>query len=366
MSKPEELYVNGYDFFFWPYEEQTQMKHKVLVEYFRSWATILGKYSTVNFFDCHGGCGAYLKNDTPCWGSSLLVAIEADKLKQKLGRNVNIYVSESDHDNKENLKKIIKSHKLTTVLKVVEITFEDMVKNPNCIRIYSKIPSLFFIDPFGYSLDYSLLEQIMRYPQNELLINFMFYFITRFIALPDQAENFDKLFGCQDWRDAIPLSGVEREKKLVEVYKRQLKKFAKYVFAYRLSFYDKNRTYYYIFHATNHIKGCNIMKSSFATLNNGKVEYLGQRNDFISFFDLDEVKTQEIKDYLLRHFTRKEITFDQIVDEIIEDTFYLEKDIRAALHSLNSENKISVTPVTSHTQKGLSGADIICFTGVTT
>ena len=35
MSKPEKLYVEGKDYFLWPYEEQTQMKHKVVTDYFK-------------------------------------------------------------------------------------------------------------------------------------------------------------------------------------------------------------------------------------------------------------------------------------------------------------------------------------------
>lgn len=35
MSKPEKLYIDGKDYFLWPYEEQTQMKHKVVTDYFK-------------------------------------------------------------------------------------------------------------------------------------------------------------------------------------------------------------------------------------------------------------------------------------------------------------------------------------------
>lgn len=38
MSKPEKLYVEGKDYFLWPYEAQTQMKHKVVTDYFKLWA----------------------------------------------------------------------------------------------------------------------------------------------------------------------------------------------------------------------------------------------------------------------------------------------------------------------------------------
>ena len=57
MYKPKEYPVPGKDYFAWEYEPQTMMKHAVLGEYYRVWATKLGKYQTAHFFDCFGGCG---------------------------------------------------------------------------------------------------------------------------------------------------------------------------------------------------------------------------------------------------------------------------------------------------------------------
>ena len=72
--------------------------------------------------------------------------------------------------------------------------------------------------------------------------------------------------------------GRREGEKLVDIYKQQLKKRgARFVFPYKLSFPDKDRTYYYLFHVTNDRNGCSIMKSVFATRNLGRVEYLGKR-----------------------------------------------------------------------------------------
>jgi len=365
LAKPQELRMPGYDFFFWPYEEQTKMKHKVLVEYFKVWATKLGKYSVINFFDCHGGCGAYLDAGSPFWGSSILVANAAQELYKSQGRDirkVRIFVAEVEHGNCENLTKVIEYCSPVCKPRIVEMTFEDAVTKENHKKLYTETPSLFFIDPFGFSLDYSILRQIRCNQRNELLINFMFDYINRFLGLPELAVNFDTLFGCQDWRDAITLEGAEREQRIVEIFRRQLKLLGKYVFPYKVSFYDKDRTYYYLFHVTDHYDGCSIMKSCFTSLNNGKVEYLGNRSDRITLFDLDEFKLEDAKEFLLRRFSGKKLTFTGVNEQIIEDTMYPEKDIRKALKSLKTEGKIQTVPVTSKTASGLSGDDLIIFT----
>ncbi|OQB23828.1 MAG: hypothetical protein BWY11_01558 [Firmicutes bacterium ADurb.Bin182] len=362
MAKPQELRIPGYDFFFWPYEEQTKMKHKVLVEYFKVWATKLGKYSVINFFDCHGGCGAYLDADKPCWGSSILVARTAQELYESQGRNirnVRIFVAEIDHDNCENLTKVIEHCNPVCWPQVVEMAFEDAVMLDK--KLYQEVPSLFFIDPFGFRLNYSVLRKIRCNQRNELLINFMFDYVNRFLGLPELAGNFDTLFGCRDWREAISLDGSEREQKIIEIFRGQLKLLGKYVFPYKVSFYDKDRTYYYLFHVIDHYDGCSIMKSCFASLNNGKVEYLGNRSDRITLFDLDEFKIDDAKDYLMKRFSGQNLTFAGVNELIIEDTMYPEKDIRKALQSLKAEGKIQTFPVTSKTARGLSGDDVIVF-----
>ncbi len=362
MAKPNKIQIDGYDFYFWPYEEQTKMKHKVLAEYFKVWATKLGIYKPVIFFDCHGGCGAYwdtVKHEAS-WGSSILMAQKAEMLRNDYGRKVCILVAEKDTENADNLRKVISFLKLGVVPQVSDGDFESKISRPEIQKYYRDYPSLFFIDPFGFSLRYHDLQRIMSYPQNELIINFMFDYINRFISFKDQEVNFNQLFGCEDWKEAIPLTGWEREKKIIEIYRRQLKRFSQYVFAYRFSVFDKNRTYYYLFHATDHKDGCTLMKSCFASQNYGKVEYLGNRTGALTLFDLDEVRTIEVQHFLQNRYAGKTISFTGIVEEIIDDTYYLEKDIRAAIRELRENALVTVTPVTSK-RNGISGEDRITF-----
>ena len=363
MAKPKKIYIDGYDFFMWPYEEQTKMKHKVVSDYFGVWATKLGVSRAVNFFDCHGGCGAYWDEESQsvCWGSSILVAQKASELSERLKREVNIYVSEKDAANATNLNAVITSLTLPVAPKVANISFEEVMANKAVKNLlYSKSPSLFFVDPFGFSLSYRDLESAMAFERNELVVNFMFDYINRFIALPTLETVFTAFFGCEDWKKACEMSGSEREAYLVDLYRRQLKKFSKYVFPFRLSVYDADRTYYYLFHATNHIDGASIMKSCFASLNNGKVEYLGNRSNNLSLFDLDEVKTEEVATYLLARFSGQRTSFISIVETIIDDTMFLEKDIRAALKWLREQGRVVVIPITSK-KTGIRGLDEIVF-----
>ena len=363
MSKPIKRFLPGKEYFLWDYEMQTKMKHQVLIEYIKNWAKILSVNSKVCYFDCFGGCGIYLDTDgTEKLGSPFLVTEIADDLKEKKDKEMLVLVSEPDKENYTNLKKI-RSMRYSSSNNpfIANQTFEFIIHHSWTKDHYRKYPSFFFIDPFGFSLKMEDIIGIMQYPKNEMLINFMFDYINRFISDDVSATKFDDLFGCQDWRQAKDLTGEDREKFIIGLYRRQLKKVSKYVFAFRMSYPDRDRTYYYLIHAANNIKGCSIMKSAFASQNYGRVEYLGYKQNELTIFDLKEFKVAELEEYLAKRYAGCQLTFSGIVDEIIDETFYLESDIRTALKSMRDEGKIKTVKVTSKTDRGLRDKDIVIF-----
>ena len=103
------------------------------------------------------------------------------------------------------------------------------------------------------------------------------------------------------------------------------------------------------------------MKSVFATWNYGRVGYLGRKGDELTLFDLHEFKIGEIKSVLTAKYAGKEMSFIDLFEDIIDETLFLEKDIRAAIKEMKNEGLVSVTPVTSKTDRGLKGDDMVSF-----
>ena len=177
----------------------------------------------------------------------------------------------------------------------------------------------------------------------------MFDFINRFTSVSGIEETYTSFFGTDKWKNANSMSGVEREQFLISLYKEKVKEItkAKYVFAYRLCYPDKNQTYYYLVHATNHIDGITLMKSSFASVNNGRVQYLGKNNQSICFFDFTDYKADDIyTNYLKKYFCRG-VSFEELWEDIVEDTAYTSKDLAVSIQELERKNVISVTRVSS-------------------
>ena len=206
----------------------------------------------------------------------------------------------------------------------------------------------------------------MAIPKSEILLNFMFTQINRFLI--DELEStLNDLFGCKDWTYLKNLSGVEREQGIINLYRQQLKGIAAFAFPYRLSFSDRNRTYYYLFHLTNHVKGCSIMKSAFAKFNYGKVEFSGPRHGYLSFFDQKDFKADETKKFLLKKYKGQNKSFEAILIENIDEVPFLESSIRGALKDMEGkEIKIrrnpELTPI-GRKRKGIEPNDVIYFQG---
>ena len=100
-------------------------------------------------------------------------------------------------------------------------------------------------------------------PSTEILVNFMFEEINRFINHPDQGHNFDGLFGCEEWRLADCRAGRERKKFIVDLYREQLSQRAgaRHVRSFEMR-NQRNTTDYFLFFAGNNRLGLSKMKEA--------------------------------------------------------------------------------------------------------
>lgn len=362
----KKIYREGYNFFFWEYEPQTKIKHFVFQEYFDKWVKIVGKWNELNYFDCYAGSGAYLENGDIYYGSPILAAEIIEKHKDNLGRKVNIVIIEQDKANVENIKKIFQYKKLKTQPVIIEGDFDKTI-NEILDKVQNHLkPTFFFIDPFGFKIKYETLKRILSIPKSEILLNFMYTQINRFL-IDNLETTLNELFGCKDWKELKPLTGYQREQRIVNLYKTKLKEIADFVFPYRICFPDKKRTYYYLFHLSKHYMGCSIMKSAFAKFNYGKIEFSGPKHRYLSFFEQKDIKISEIKRFLLQKYKGLKKRYEEILVKNIDSTPFLESAIKKALKDMEGkEVKIKRIPEltpTGRKRKGIDLNDLIYFRG---
>ena len=340
-NKIEKYTYDDFDFYMWPYEAQTKVKHKVLQEYLYVWAIKLGAANDIIYYDGFSGCGAYynVEERDLCVGSPIIA--KQQFIRARRGNKSSFYFNDKYEENIENLKKVfIKTNTPTNNVTYTIGEFEDNIgkfldeleKNPK--------PTFFMIDPFGINAHFSTIKRIMNIPKTEVIFNFMYNFTRRFTGYQKTEENITNLFGTDGWLQFKSLSGNEKETALKGLYRQQLKKCAKYVYQYRMSFPNDTRTYYYLFHASNNRAGCSIMKDSFAKINLGNVEFLGPNQpnpNQIALWDLTLDKIETLKTQIWNEFKGQSVLYDNIVDKYIDSTPYLERHIREAIKSMDKE-----------------------------
>lgn len=364
-DKIKRITYDDYDFFMWNYEGQTKLKHKIFEEYFDKFVKILGSNNNINYIDGYGGCGVYydIEDNNTYFGSPVLAG---DVIQNKNpNKNVRIVIIDENSDNIENLKKVFR-HKNLESLNPIYINGDFDKEINRILDNYTLAPTFFLVDPFGFSIKYETLTKILKTPKSELFFNFMFNSIQRFLQYEKVEERMKDLFGCDDFKDILHSSN--REAEIMHLFTKQLKKIAKFAFPFRLQFPNKkDMTYYYMIHATNHVKGISIMKDCYAKYNDGKVEYFGaDKIKKLPLFQTDSYIECELDNFLLEKYKGQTATYLRIVEDCIDSTEYREKDLKEAIKRLNEAKQIKYIPIPQFTPKGkekrkIDNEDLISF-----
>lgn len=336
----EKILVDNYNnFYFWEYPEQTQIKHKVLYKYLDAWITILGsKNLRINYYDGFSGCGAYYDyhNDKIGWGSPLIAQQVA--ISRRIYNKCHFYLNENCENNIGNLKNVLKFQNLD--LSKIDFTQEKYNDNINKFLDYleeNPAPTFFMIDPYGIDVDFNTLKRIMSIPRTEIFLNFMYNYLNRFITNLPSETGINQLYGNTDWQKFRTYKENLKEQGLVELYRNKLKMFSKYTYQYRMSFPNQNKTYYYLFHITQNLKGCSIMKDAFASCNMGNVEFLGPNQpnpNQMVLLNTSDNKVENLKLKIWELYKGQTKKYSEILDEFIDSSPYLERHIKQSVQKL--------------------------------
>lgn len=101
------------------------------------------------------------------------------------------------------------------------------------------------------------IRPILRHQPGEVMVNFMYDFINRFVNYPDPAneQSLDQVFGTTDWRT---IRGAEdREAASIELYKERLRATGAYTYvtSTRILKPLHDRAYFHLVYATRNPKG---------------------------------------------------------------------------------------------------------------
>ncbi|PJB42247.1 MAG: hypothetical protein CO108_11985 [Deltaproteobacteria bacterium CG_4_9_14_3_um_filter_63_12] len=134
-------------------------------------------------------------------------------------------------------------------------SFEEQI--PKIVDFVDNKFALTFVDPTGWT-GFGLRNiQPLLQGRGEVIINFMFDHINRFLGSQTGTESsFDDLFGGPGWESAVA-PGPRREQRIIDFYASRLKELGnfKHVTSTRVLKPTSDRSYFYLVYGTNHPKG---------------------------------------------------------------------------------------------------------------
>ncbi|HEY1934383.1 MAG TPA: three-Cys-motif partner protein TcmP [Acetobacteraceae bacterium] len=256
----------------WELAAHTAAKLEILGAYLRAWFPILGRgknFDRILYIDGFAGPGRYKQGED----GSPIIALKA-ALGALTGQTQIPYefhfverkrrAAAALRANIEHLKQRRVIPPSIEIFVHERMTFEEAYSRQIRTRLqaHPRAPAFALVDPFGWTgIPMAILAELMQRPSTEILVNFMFEEINRFINHPEQGGNFDALFGCLEWRGAYDMTGAPRKKLIHDLYRAQLHRAAgaKYVRSFEMR-NERNVSDYFLYFASNNLLGLAKMK----------------------------------------------------------------------------------------------------------
>ena len=171
----------------------------------------------------------------------------------------------------------------------------------------------------------------MRYRSCEVLVNFMYEEINRFIGHPDQETNFDTFFGTPDWRKEMGLRNPrERRQFFHDLYLRQLRETAgaQYVRSFEMR-NERDAVDYYLFYATNSIRGLAKMKEAMWKIDeSGEFTFSDATDPNQAVLFESRPRYDLLQRQILTRFVGHEVTVGKIETFVLAETAFRTADYK--------------------------------------
>jgi len=253
------------------YSNLQRVKHELIRNYLNGWLPklTLGAYGSgrVLYFDTHAGRGTHAHGQL---GSPLLAlkTILEHRSFPSLKSEVKFFFIENDAENHALLEKELKTFgKLPDNVEVhcehgdcFEV-LRDLVESLN-EKGKQLAPSFVFCDPFGFTVPFSLLAELMRFKRVELFVNVIWRELDMAIAQGRDGhagltKTLDSVFDGDDWKNIDAADFDARAEQCVQLLRKKIgAEWATYI----RMLGPNDTTRYFLLHLTNHDRGREYMK----------------------------------------------------------------------------------------------------------
>lgn len=327
----------------WQIEPHTVAKHRILKAYLDAWLPIMSTWAPrLLYIDGFAGPGRYLGGEE---GSPIIAVNSVLRREKPVGCPVDFLFIEDDDDRIKHLRSEVGQLPLTDLTRVrYRHGRFDAVLYEELTRLESSGPKPYplfaFVDPFGWQIPFSSITRLMKNPQSEVFVNFMYEEINRFISHPNQSNAWDDLFGTIQWRDCAGLKRpADRFTCISQLYRAQLlhAAHANYVLSFEMRNLS-NRPDYLLYFATQNQKGLGKMKEAMWQVDrSGRFVFsdteAGQGPRLIE----DEPDFAQLRALITGRFAGSQVPIEEVEQFVVEQTKFLATHYKT--HVLRSMEK---------------------------
>jgi len=340
--------------------EQSQVKTRIIAKYFWVWAKVIISTAKRNhrdpkiaYIDLFAGPGRYEDGTISTPIKVLETAINDTDLKKSLVT----FFNDKDRGFVRSL-----NEEILQIPGINELRYKPIVNNnevgDGIAKIFESIkllPSLFFVDPWGYKgLSLKLVNSVLKDWGCDCVFFFNYNRINMGLNNPFVEEHMNALFGKErgdDLRNRLEsLSTTDREFLIVEELVNALKELGgRYVLPFSFRNESGKRTSHHLIFVSKNFKGYEIMKGIMAaesTLTEQGVPSFGYNPADINYPNLFEYNRplDDLEEMLLKEYKGKCLTMNQLYLEHNVGKKYISRNYKTVLLKLEQRGKITANP----------------------
>ena len=340
--------------FFDESSDQSQIKSRIVAKYFWAWAKVIipsakTHGNRIAYIDLFAGPGRY-KDGTV---STPILVIEKAISDPDMRKMLVTVFNDRDKENASSLKEAVNALAGIDQLKhKPQVQSEEV--GTEIVKMFEKmklIPTLFFVDPWGYKgLSLALINSVLKDWGCDCIFFFNYNRINMGLTNAAVREHMNVLFGkerADRIREKIAgLKPEEREALIIEELSQALRDMgATYVLPFCFKNEQGTRTTHHLIFATKNFKGYEIMKEIMARESTEQeqgvpsFEYSPASKNFPLLFDLAR-PLDDLEEILLKDFGGQRLTMEAVYMRNSVGKRYVRANYKKALTNLEAAGKI--------------------------
>lgn len=344
--------------FFNETKEQSIVKSTIVAKYFWAWANVIiptakKTSNKIAYIDLFAGPGRY-KDGTK---STPLLVLEKAILDNKIREMLVCYFNDKDPDNSQSLEKSIAELPGIETLK-----YKPQIHNKEVgteiVKMFEKmnlVPTLFFVDPWGYKgLSLRLVNSVLKDWGCDCIFFFNYNRINMGLSNPYFIDHMNSLFGkdrANELRAVLSkLNPYDRELKILEELINAISDLGgNYVLPFRFKNHKGAKTSHHLIFVSKNFRGYEIMKGIMATESSKKeqgvpsFEYNSADKKYPRLFELNR-PLDDLAKMLIKDFTDCTLTMQEIYIRHNVGKRFIKTNYKETLKQLEQANRIIADP----------------------